>query len=649
MTNNKGAKPVFISRPVPTEREVKNFEKAILEEVREEEIEDNLSEIYRDKSGAITNVSEIHQIKEPLFISIIKKIFVIAVLASLAYGFYSYFFRQAANIVSVDLKITAPDNIKSGESFTYLISYKNNSKFALNSLKLELKYPDNFILDKVSGENLDITPDSSAQNYFSLPPLPVNEEATIVVFGKIIAKEKSVNLFAANLSYEPGNFSSEFKKEAVASVAVNALSFALNFDYANAALVGEDNKINLVFSDLKDDFLNDFEISFVFPENINLQNLAASSTASTSVTINRVSNLIWQVNGLASSTKTYELPLSYQITKKISDNQELIIRLSKKMPNGKSYVFVEKNIELNVVNSSLDLGLTLNDLKNDNTANFDDSLNYSLTYKNTSDVPLKDVVIMASIKSDFLDWSTLKDDRKGSLGNDSITWTKEQIPALASLSPNEKGEINFSLKVRPYKDSDLGKSFAITSYAQFNFDNRQGSLADNKSNSIITRINSDLNLSEKVLYFDDNNRPVGSGPLPPKVNQKTSVRVYWQITNNLHELKDVSIITKLPEYVSFSNQANTSLGELTFDNETRLVTWKIAVLPVANYQAQAEFNISLTPTESQLNSLLVLLTGSEIKATDTDTSAIIIKNTNPKTSKLEDDGIASLNNSGLVE
>lgn len=44
--------------------------------------------------------------------------------------------------------------------------------------------------------------------------------------------------------------------------------------------------------------------------------------------------------------------------------------------------------------------------------------------------------------------------------------------------------------------------------------------ADNKSNVIKNLINSDLSLSEKILYFNEDNVPVGSGPLPPKVGEK---------------------------------------------------------------------------------------------------------------------------------
>ncbi|MEI6835879.1 MAG: hypothetical protein WCK59_03515 [Candidatus Falkowbacteria bacterium] len=656
----KGNKPIFIQRPVPSEKQVEIFERAVKREARQEEIDDNLSEIYLDKKGKMVDVSHLHHEKSSFLVAMIKRLFVLAVLIVLGYGFYSYFSNKSLDSASIDLAISAPEQIKAGEDFSYIVHYKNRSKLSLNALRLELKYPDNFIVSEVTGDGLVPASTGTVENYFSLPSLNPGGEANVVVKGKIISKKDTANLLSADLSYQPGEFSTEFKKEAVASVLVNDLGFDLNFEYANAALVGDSNEIDLNFSNVKSNFLDDFEVSFMFPENIILINAPTPVNASSTVTAlatsselklatDKTSDLIWRSYGLTPSDKNYILPVYYKVKKKVDDNQTIIIRLSKKLDNGKSYVFAEKTIDLNVMNSNLNLTLILNGSKNDNTANFSDTLNYTLTYANKSDGPLSNVAIMAVLKGDFLDWSSLKDVKKGQQGENTITWTKEQIPDLANLAPGEEGTIDFSIGIRPYNSSDLGKSFTVQSYGQFNVNNRQGGLSDSKSNNIITKINSDLNLQEKVLYFDENNTPVGSGPLPPKVGQKTSVKVYWTLENNLHALQDVRVITKLPDYISYDNKSNVSVGNLSFDEASHSVIWNIGSLPVSVYQAKADFNISLTPLENQRNSLLVLLSGSTVSAVDSDTKSPLNKTTNSKTTKLEDDDIANLNNSGLVQ
>jgi len=158
-----------------------------------------------------------------------------------------------------------------------------------------------------------------------------------------------------------------------------------------------------------------------------------------------------------------------------------------------------------------------------------------------------------------------------------------------------------------------------------------------------------LSLTEQIRYFNDDNVPVGSGPLPPKVGEKTSFRVYWTVKNNLHEIKEAVVAFSLPSYIVWDDKASTNVGSLYYDASSRQVIWEIGRLPVSVYRADAEFSLSLTPAETDRNKILVLSPGSIIAAIDTETLADITKQTAAKTTKLEDDDIAGLNNSGRVE
>jgi len=203
--------------------------------------------------------------------------------------------------------------------------------------------------------------------------------------------------------------------------------------------------------------------------------------------------------------------------------------------------------------------------------------------------------------------------------------------------------------VLPFKDGDLGKGLTVTSYGQYGVNNQALKGEDNKSNTIISKINSDLSLNEQIRYFNDDNQPVGSGPLPPKVGETTGFKVYWVVKNNLHELTDTRVIFPLPSNVNWDEKNVTNVGTISYDDTTRQVTWEIGRLPVSVYQADAEFGISITPTADDLNKILVLSSGSTITATDTETKNTITKKTGPKTTKLEDDDIANMNNSGRVQ
>ena len=266
---------------------------------------------------------------------------------------------------------------------------------------------------------------------------------------------------------------------------------------------------------------------------------------------------------------------------------------------------------------------------------------------------MKDVIIMAVLKSDFLDWTSLEDSNNGSERGNTISWSKNEIESLKSVNPNAEGSIDFSIKLLGLGDFSRDKEYKIVSYAQFSIgspsveasEDREGSSEpleenDNKSNTIINKINSDLKLNETLRYFNSDNIPVGTGPHPPKVGEETTYKIYWDLENNLHELKDLEVKVSLPEYVFWDAHERTTAGSVKFNEEENEIVWNIGRLPITVFQANAEFSIKIKPREEDKNKIMVLLPGSEVSAIDAETEAELEINTKAKTTKLEDDNIA---------
>lgn len=645
----------FVERPVPTEKEVASFDRVIRREVRELEIDSDLSEIYRDKRGASVNVKELNIRKRPsFFVRLLRRFLLLLIVAAIIYGGYQYWLAGSGNIGNLDFKISAPESLLAGQDFSYRLDYHNPSNFALSKLRLELQYPANFIFNSAS------VPPSSGNYGWDLPDLAPGANFSVIINGKLIAQTDSANIILGHLSYVPSNLSSQFKKEASASTIISGLGFRVDLDFSSTAFLNQDNELNLIISDIQDNKLGDFNLSFVLPSGVEatVVDSAASSTAtqasstagliSKKLNITKSGGLSWHLSELSPELGRQEVPLSYKI-KEAAANLELKVRLEKKLEDGQSYVFWEKAIKPELISSDLNLSLSLNGSKNDAAINFGQPLNYSLTYANHNSNSYKDVVIMAVLDGSFLDWSSLKDNKNGAVHDNTIIWTKNEIPELAEVKPGTEGEINFSINLGAFKDSDQGKSLTLTAYGQYSMNNQAIKGKDNKSNEIKGLLNSDLSLEEKIRYFNDDNLPVGSGPLPPKVGSKTSFRVYWTVKNNLHELTDTRVVFNLPSYVTWENSNTTNVGNLYYDAASHQVIWEVGRLPVSVYRVDAEFGLSLTPSESDRNKILVLSPGSVVNAMDTETKSLITKKLGAKTTKLEDDDIAGLNNSGIIQ
>ena len=641
----------FIERPVPTEKEVAGFERVVEREARAQEIESHLSEIYRDKNGDLINVQKMAVRRKHFWRRLVRWFFLLLILGGLAYAADVYF-MPTSDISALSINISAPDNVQAGQPFSYQVSFHNPTKFVLSGVDLEMQYPANFIFASASQA-------PTAGNYsWSLPAMAPGATETISISGQLISLPDSANIIAARLSYLPGTFSTQFTKQATASTIVSGPGFDVDLQANDTAFISQPNDMSLIISNVQANNLGDFNLTFSLPSEATAG--LASSTLATStpgasagtstpnVTISKIGGQSWQILGVAPGLGRQEIPLYYQINQK-SASSTVTVRLEKQLPDGQSYVFWEKSVNPEVVSSDLNLVLSLNGSTNNGALNFGQTLNYSLQYNNLGTNTFKDVAIMASLSGDFLDWGSLKTDSGGLTNNQTLIWTKQDLPALDQIAPGQSGTLNFTINLKPFSASDLGKALNVVSYAQYSVNDQAVQGASNKSNTISSLINSDLSFSEQLRYFDTNNTPVGSGPLPPAVGQTTSVRVYWTVKNNLHELSNANVIMVLPPYVSFNNTNNADLGALNYDPVSRQVTWTIGRMPVSVYQANAAFTISVTPTENDRNKILVLSPGSTVSALDTETQATITQKSAPKTTKLEDDDIAGLNNSGIVK
>ncbi len=645
----------FTERPIPTETEVASFERVVEREVRHQEIDSNLSEIYKDNKGDLIDVKKMSVKKRQAWIiRVFKRIIILGLLSLIAYFCYFYFFVRGNDMSGLEFLIAAPEKVVAGEEFSYAINYTNPTKFPLSNLYLELKYPENFIF-------LNSSESPTNGNYgFNLADLPSGATRTVTVTGTLVSQTDSVNVVSGRLSYIPINFSSEFKKESSDATIIEGFGFQAAVEAANSAFVNQDNELALSLFDVQNNQFADFNLEIVMPEGgtVSLakdnKNLNASSTLVTPmpddnfIAIEDGANN-WKISGLSLGSGPEKLNFIYQFKEQPSSS-DITIKLSKKLLDGQKYVFWEKTISPELVKSDLNLTLFLNGSKNNGTANFGDTLNYTLAYSNKGDNTFKDAVIMVVLNGFFLDWNSFKADQDGEVKTGKmIVWTKNDISALSGIKPGDAGEINFSIKLKDYLDSDFGSSMQINSYSQYGVNNQESGEGKNSSNIIETKINSDLYLSEQIRYFDDNNLPVGSGPLPPKVGEKSSFKVFWTVKNNLHELRNAEVILNLPNGINWDGNSSVGAGTIYYDESRRLVIWNIGQLPVSIYQTDASFSVSVTPSESDRDKILILSPGSTISASDNETQAVISRKTGPKTTKLEDDDIASLNNSGRVE
>lgn len=635
----------FVKRPIPSEEEVNSFEDSVKEGSRDEEIEQNLSDIYKDKKGQMVDVSKLKiKNKKSFWFKLFRFIFVLSIILAIMYFAYWYFYDANVNSKNIDLRINGPESVMVGEEFNYTVEIFNVSDAEILDMELDINYADNFIFIDSS------KPTKNGNNSWSLGDLKAKERVQIKITGMIVGRSATPNISQAILTYMPGNFSSQFQEKTDINTILESHGFNTDFDYLNTALVGETHEISILFAQEEENYINSFDLKIESPENIEiLLPKEDESDKESNLKIVSQERNTFRIAGFDKNYSAQELKFRYRVKEKINDKEDLNFVFLQNI-NNQEYVFLRKNIDLQIMKSDLNLSLIINSSKNGEPINFGENLNYTLSYQNKGEIVMENVTIMLVVDNALVDWQNIEDENNGIKGANTIAWSKEQIPDLAEIKPEEKGNINLILPVKEFQEKYIGQDLEITSYAQFSMkDNEEfDDSEDNRSNEIINQINSDLSLEETILYFNDKNIPVGSGPLPPQVGETSTFRLYWEINNNLHDLEDLMVELELPEHVEYEGVKNVNVGKINYKSEDRKIVWDIGELSTNNHKIKTELEISIEPKEEDEDKILIISPGAKVSATDTVTGDALTIKSEATTTKLEEDDIANLSSDGRI-
>jgi hypothetical protein len=129
------------------------------------------------------------------------------------------------------------------------------------------------------------------------------------------------------------------------------------------------------------------------------------------------------------------------------------------------------------------------------------------------------------------------------------------------------------------------------------------------STSAIVRIISDVGLTTKALYYSG---PfTNSGPIPPKVEQKTTYTVTWTLSNTANNISGVKVNSTLPPWVDFVGSILPASEALTYNSSTKEIVWDADRIPrgtgITGATRSVSFQVSISPSLSQVGTSPILI------------------------------------------
>jgi hypothetical protein len=606
------------------------------------EIEKELLEIYKDQNGEMPDMTKIYHKKRSRAKTILVGFVVFfAFLTALSWiGFFFFGRGGSFSGEKVNLEIIAPASLGGGEMIEYVIKYKNEEKVPLGQGEIEVRFPENFVLTEVA------PPSSERENLWKIGSLAAGEKGEIKIKGVLYGALETLGTVQAVLTYKPADFSSEFQKVATAVTKIDHSALDISLSGPERILAQSETTFKIKYKNTAASAMQNVKVAVIAPSDFSFKKEGDEKEMTS-----------WNLSEVAANGEG-EIEFAGSFGEAVEGERELKVQIG--FAKGDDFFLQRENIfKANVIRGSALLTLIANGDSGDRTINFGATLNYAIVYQNKDKVELEDLEIKMVFDSTsrnnktLLDWTALKDDADGiilgtqispELRKGAITWTKRQISELARLAPGAEGTINFQIKMKQFSDVEDWdiKDFEVKSLATIKIGKIGGEAKEEtvESNPITLKVNTNLVLKTQARYFNDDNIAVGSGPLPPKVGETTAYRIFWKVTNSLHEVENLKVSTVLPENVIWSNKFEIEAGEIKFDETTREVAWTLNRLPLDVGEIGVNFEVTVTPTETDKGKLLTLLLNTNLQATDKSTGGTISKTDDALTSNLDGDPMA---------
>ena len=563
---------------------------------------------------------------------------IIIVVAAIFWG------RSSFSTSKLELKITAPDEISSGEETILSITYQNNNRVALNDAHLTLNYPQGVF--SIEGKQV-------FQDTRSLGTIGKKSGGKEEFEVRIVGEKGEAKNITARLDYKPQNINSHFENSNSLRVEINKILISFNIEGSGKAVAGQSVSYLIEYENKTSEDISNLEINLEYPEDFQFKSAEPTPKSANE-------NNIWEIALLKANEKK-----SISLIGVLS-GQEMENKIIKgsigKLENENFLQYGKAEFITQISPAPIVLDIKVNELSADCKINSGQGLRYKISFRNNTDVALRELILKAYLKSSVFDVKEIDLNNKGFFDsrNNVIIWSGAEIGELNLLEPNQSGEVGFSIPVKEslpiYTFND--KNFKADIIAEIQTPTVPAKFAGTElkfEKELSCKINSRLTLNTKAYYYELSLGLHNTGPLPPKVDNMTTYTLHWLITNTANDLDNVQIKTTLPQGITWTNyQINKfNKGQIYYNERTKEVVWDIgrvtAGIGITMSAYELIFQIGLTPSINQIGQLPILINESIISGKDLFTEINLNNSTSSIDTSLPDDNKVGYNEGRVRE
>ncbi len=540
--------------------------------------------------------------------SIFKNFFIFSFIFFLfTLGYASYVFFAGGNTVSndnIDISILGNNFTAGGEELSFVVGIANKNSSPLDLVDLVIEYP------KGSGAgtlNSSLPVERSRESLGTIPAGAVrNENIKAVLFGE----QGSIQNIKISLEYRVEGSNAIFVKEKSYDVTISSTPLNLSVDAPQTASSNQDIILNVKAALNANKPASKILLKIDYP---------AGFQFGSSIPAPSVGNNVWNLGDLAPGAER-KISVTGKILDAI-DGEEKSFHISSgsQSAGDKSVVGVVFNslsqtvvIRKPFIETKLFVnGVSARDYATDTKT----PIRGEIRWTNNLDTKVNDLSIKAKISGNVVNRKTIVAQQGFyDSSKDIITWDKNSLNNFREISPGDSGSVNFSLSPLSLFSAMDGITKDPSIIIDVSISGKQlvsgYATADlNNSNSSIVHIISDVGFISKGLYYSG--AFTNTGPIPPKVEQKTTYTIQWSLTNTANNISKAVVRSSLPSWINFVGSLAPSDADLTYNPSTREIIWNIGSIPrgagISTADRSVSFQVSFIPSISQLNTTPIII------------------------------------------
>jgi hypothetical protein len=525
-----------------------------------------------------------------------------------ACGIAIFIFFGGINMISsnnVDIKITGPSSVSSGEEFDMGLSIANLNRADLEEVSLFIDYPSGSLAPGEDNKSL-------SHEKISLGNISKGNSTDYTVRALLFGEKDSVKTFDLRLEYKVKGSNAVFSKEKTYDVSIGSSPLLLNVSYPQETNSGQPITLTISITSNSSVVVKNSLLKIEYPYGFTYKSSSISPVRD---------NSVWKIGDLKDGDKKTIIVTGILVGQ---DSEDRSFRVSVGTQDSSSPVdfttALAESISTVGIRKSF-FSLSVVSTSGQNLITIGQFVPMAIRWENTLPDKVINAHIEATLSGNVLDRSSVNPSEGGfwrSIDN-TIIWDKTTTNSLVSLMPGDNGQVSFSFASLKNTTGFI-KNPHIDVHVVMTAD-RTGLSAGTVSSPFdySVKISSSIGITAKS--FRNSGPFSNSGSIPPRADKETTYTITWTLTNTSNDLKDTTVSTVLPQGVLWKGQVSPSSEKITYNPDSRTVSWGAGnVSAGVGYSfspREVSFQVGLTPSVSQIGLEASLTGNSNVSANDT--------------------------------